>query len=205
MFYNKYFIILCFNKLKCQTEKFSTMQKTKSWLAIAGSLMVILGILCIVNPTETLLDTAWLIGLVALCTGVIRILFALKSREYMPNAGSRIFSGSLLIIVGILFLVNTVLASKTLVIVFALWLLAESILITIQSFDYKKAGYNAWKLIMAFGLAGIVLGIAGLFSPLSTGSAFTVIIGFGIVALGVAYLCALFGVKKFEKYVGNKK
>ena len=39
---------------------------TKIWLAIAGILLVALGVFCITKPAATLFTTAWLIGLCAL-------------------------------------------------------------------------------------------------------------------------------------------
>ena len=42
------------------------MKSTKIWLAIAGILLVVLGVLCIAQPTATLFTTAWLIGIIFL-------------------------------------------------------------------------------------------------------------------------------------------
>lgn len=49
---------------------------SKIWLAVAGVLLVALGVLCICKPAATLFATAWLIGLGVITMGSA-YLFAL--------------------------------------------------------------------------------------------------------------------------------
>lgn len=181
------------------------MKKTKLWLAITGILMVILGILCIVYPTATLFTLAWMIGLFTLCTGISKFIFAIQTRNILPNSGVRILSGVLQILIGILFLCNTFFVGLSLVIVFAMWVLFESVLVAVQSFDYKKAGYSGWWFMLLLGIAGVVLGIIGLRNPVVSADAISLLIGFAVISIGAAHLSGYFGIKKFEKDVENSK
>ena len=175
------------------------MKNTKIWLAITGVLLVILGILCIVYPTATLFTLAWMIGLFTLCTGISKFIFAIQTRNILPNSGVRILSGVLQILIGILFLCNTFFVGLSLVIVFAMWVLFESVLVAVQSFDYKKAGFEGWWLMLILGIAGVVLGIIGLRNPVVSADAISLLIGFAVISIGAAHLFGYFGIKKFEK------
>lgn len=180
------------------------MKNTKIWLAITGILLVILGILCIVYPTATLFTLAWMIGLFTLCTGISKFIFAIKTSKYLPNSGVRILSGLLQILIGILFLCNTFFVGLSLAIVFAMWVLFESVLIAVQSFDYKKVGYKGWWTMLLFGIAGVILGIAGLYNPDLSADWLSILIGIAIIAIGVAHLFGYSGINKFEKFMKNR-
>lgn len=47
---------------------------TKIWLAIAGILLIVLGIVCIANPAATLFSAAWLIGCGIITMGISYLL-----------------------------------------------------------------------------------------------------------------------------------
>ena len=177
------------------------MKSTKIWLAIAGILLVVLGVLCIANPTETLFTTAWMIGCFTLFAGISKMVFTFKTQHFLPNSGSRMLSALLQIILGLMFLCNNLFVTLSLPVIFAMWVLFEGVLIAVQSFDYKKVGFPNWWLILILGIAGAVLGVLGLRNPDVTATTLSTLIGIGIIALGAAYLLALLGIKKFENRV----
>ena len=179
------------------------MKKTRIWLAITGILLVVLGVLCIVRPLSALLTVAWLIGLITLCSGVSKFIFALRTSHILPNTGGRILSALIQVMVGIFFLCNKLFVVDALAIIFAMWILMESVLLAVQSFDYKKAGYNGWWLMLIFGIAGVVLGIAGLRAPILSAGSLSACIGIAIIIIGIAHFFGFAGIKKFEKDVEN--
>lgn len=177
------------------------MKSTKIWLAIAGILLVVLGVFCIANPTETLFTTAWMIGCFTLLSGIAKMVFTFKTQLFLPNSGSRMLSALLQIILGLMFLCNNLFVTVSLPVIFAMWVLFEGVLIAVQSLDYKKVGFPNWWLILIFGIAGAALGVLGLRNPDVTATTLSTLIGIGIIALGAAYLLALLGIKKFENKV----
>ncbi|MBO4360006.1 MAG: DUF308 domain-containing protein, partial [Eubacteriaceae bacterium] len=86
-------------------------------------------------------------------------------------------------------------------VIFAMWVLIESVIITVNSFDYKRVGFSAWWVILVLGVCGIVLGVLGLRNPDVTAATLSTLIGLGVISMGAAYLCALMGVTRFEKKV----
>ena len=163
---------------------------TKIWLAIAGILLVVLGVLCISRPAATLFTTAWLIG-----------LFTLRTQAFLPNSGTRALSAILEIIIGIIFLANNVFLAFSLPVIFAMWITIESVIIVVNSFDYKRVGFPGWWGILLLGICGIVLGILGLRNPDVTAATLSTLIGLGVIAMGASYLIALLGIQKFENRV----
>ena len=82
-----------------------------------------------------------------------------------------------------------------------MWVLFESVIIAVDSFDYKRVGFPGWFVILLLGICGIVLGILGLKNPDITARTLSTLIGLGVIAMGAAYLFALLGITRFEKKV----
>ena len=174
---------------------------TKIWLGIAGILLVVLGVLCISRPAATLFTTAWLIGLFTLFAGVSKLMFTLRTQAFLPNSGTRALSAILEIIIGIIFLANNVFLAFSLPVIFAMWITIESVIIVVDSFDYKRVGFPGWWGILLLGICGVVLGILGLRNPDVTAATLSTLIGLGVISMGVSYLIALLGIQKFENRV----
>ena len=64
---------------------------TGEWLLIlAGIVSVIFGILLIAMPGPGLLSLVWLVAVWAIATGVLRIIFAFKARNFVQRVGSKV-------------------------------------------------------------------------------------------------------------------
>ncbi|MBR3743987.1 MAG: DUF308 domain-containing protein [Bacteroidales bacterium] len=174
---------------------------TKIWLAIAGILLVVLGVLCICRPAATLFTAAWLIGCLTLFAGISKLVFTFRTQAFLPNSGSRMLSAILQIILGLIFLCNNLFLAVSLPVIFAMWVLIESVIIAVNSFDYKRVGFPGWWAILLLGICGAVLGVMGLRNPDVSAATLTTLIGLGVIAMGAAYLFALIGIKKFENLI----
>ena len=176
---------------------------TKIWLAIAGILLVALGIVCLFKPAETLFATTWLIGCMTLLTGLSKLVFSLKTQSFLPNSATRLLSGLLLIILGIIILVQKRFVTASLPVIFSMWIIFEGVMIAVQSFDYKKIGFRIWWLILILGIIAAAFGFLGLRNLSLSATTLSRLIGIGVIMMGVSYLIALCGIKKFEKQVGK--
>ena len=174
---------------------------TKIWLAITGILLVALGIVCICHPAGTLFATAWTIGCFTLFAGISKLVFTCKTQAFLPNSGTRMLSSILEILVGIIFLGNNLFLAVSLPVIFVMWILIEGILIAVQSFDYKQAGFSNWWCILILGIVAAILGVLGLKNPDTSAKALSTLIGLAIIMDGLAHLIALRGIGKFEKKV----
>ena len=176
-------------------------KSTKIWLAIAGVLLIVLGIICLRKPLATLLSVAWLIGCVTLLTGISKLVFTFKTQAFLPNSGTRMLSAIMLIILGCILLSHKLFVTSSLPVIFAIWVIIEGVTIAVQSFDYKKAGYGYWWAILLMGIVAVVLGILGLRNPLAAANTLSVMISIGIIVLGISYLVAVCGINKFERLI----
>lgn len=176
-------------------------KSTKIWLAIAGVLLIILGVICIANPAATLFSTAWMIGCFTLFSGISQLVFTCKTQAFLPNSGTRMLSSILQIVLGLIFLGHNLILTVSLPVLFAAWVLVEGIIVAVQSFDFKQADFSAWWAILILGIAGAVLGFFGLKNPDVAAATLSWLIGLGIIASGISYLVALSGINRLEKRV----
>ena len=86
-------------------------------------------------------------------------------------------------------------------VVFAIWVLVEGLVIAVQSFDYKSVGFRYWWVVLILGICGAILGVLGLKNLDVTALTLSTIIGCAIIANGLAYFCALLGIKRFEEFI----
>ena len=173
----------------------------KIWLIISGILLITLGVVCMIKPLATLFTAAWLIGCFTLVSGLSKLVFAIRTRFLLPNTGMRILSALLQIMIGFFFLGHKMFLTMSLPMVFSLWVMTEGVVIAVQSFDYKKAGFGGWWAMLLFGIAVVVLGVLGLRHLEAAGKALTCMIGIGVILVGLAYLLAVIGISRFEKKV----
>lgn len=179
-------------------------KSSKIWLGITGVLLIATGVICFINPEATLLSMAILIGCFTLAAGISRLLFTFRTQSFLPNSGTRMLSALLQILIGIIFLCNSIWLAISLPVIFAIWVTIEGIILFIQSFDYKKYGFTYWWAIMLLGIAGAALGILGLYHLDASGITLTWLFGLSLVLLGVAYIVALVGINRFENAVKDQ-
>ena len=177
------------------------MKNHKIWLAISGILLIVLGVLCIAEPAATLFTTAWMIGCFTLFSGITKMVFAFRTEHFMPNSGTRMLSGLLQIILGLIFLTHNMFVAVSLPLVFVMWVIFEGITLAIQSFEYKKFGFTKWWVLLLLGIIIALLGILGMRYLDVAGMTLTLMIGIGIIILGLANLFALSSINQFEKQV----
>lgn len=180
-------------------------KNSKIWLVITGVLFIVLGVVCICNPAETLFSMAWLIGCFTLFAGISKLVFGLRTQNFLPNNGTRVLMGVIDIIFGLFFLANSIFVAASLPYMFAFWIVFEGISQFISAFDYKKMGFSGWWGVMLFGIAGAVLGFFALKYPEASGKTLSTLFGCSLVLIGIAHLTGFFGIRKLEKRVGEVK
>lgn len=172
---------------------------SKLWLALSGILLVITGVCCIARPDVALASAAWIIGVLTLFSGISSLLFALDAQEILPNAGTMTLAAVVRILVGVFFLANSLLVALSLPILFALWIIFESVYLSVESFSLRKAGAGGWWCVLCLGVCGIALGVAALARPEAAAASLGTLVGIGVLAAGVARCAALVGIRRIER------
>ena len=163
-------------------------------------MLVILGVICIANPISTLLSMAWVIGLFAFLSGISSLIFSLRTRKELPNAGMMIFRSLLMLAIGILFLSDIKALAAALPFAFSFWILVEGLSLSVQSFDFRSTGFSYWWLILCLGLCSIALGIMSFYNPVATGITISTLLGLAIISNGINRFVLLSGIKRIEKF-----
>jgi uncharacterized membrane protein HdeD (DUF308 family) len=173
----------------------------KIWLAISGILLIVLGVMCILKPAETLFNAAVLLGILAVLSGIAKMVFTFQTEKFLPNSGTRMLTSLLQILVGIIILSHKFFVAISLPMVFSLWVIFEGVTLAVQSFDYKKSKFSSWWVLLLLGIAVILLGILALRNLNVAGKTLSLMIGIGIIVSGLGNLFALTGIKQLEKHV----
>ncbi len=181
------------------------MKKVNTYLIITALLLIILGAVCIVNPVEIFKTMAWLVGLLILLTGIVSLFFGLRAQKYLPNAGSTTLLAAFQIFVGLTMLCNSVLSATTIIVVFAMWVIFEGLSLAVLSFDYKRAGYDRWWLMLLFGVCSIILGFLAMRNPEAVETFMGIMLGFGILANGIERIVAFSALRRIQHTVRDLK
>lgn len=173
--------------------------KIKIHLFLTAALLIALGVICILNPFRSFQTVAWLIGLLIMISGVITLLFGLKAQAVLPNAASTTLLALFQMIIGGIFMLNSWIAEGTLIVVFAVWMLFESLSILVGAIDYKRAGYQQWWLMLLFGIISIGLSFFAICHPEATTIAITALLGIGLLAIGIVRLAAIPAIGRLQR------
>ncbi len=176
------------------------MKKINVYLIVTAILLIVLGVLCIANPGASFLSTAWIMGLIILLSGISQFIMGLTLGRMLPNAGMTTLMGLLQIIIGVMLLGNDLLASTTLIVAFAMWVMFEGISLAVNAFEYKHFHFGGWWIMLLLGICSIVLGFLALQNPDVTAPSLGMLVGLGILANGIVRIVAFFGIKR----IGNR-
>ena len=181
------------------------MRRINIYLIITALLLIVLGVVCIVNPGASFASAAWLMGLLILISGISSLIFGLRAQAFLPNAGSTTLLAVFQIVVGTMLATNILASEVALIVVFAMWVLFEGISLAVLSIDYKRGGYDRWWLMFLLGLCSIILGFLALRKPETTGAFLGILLGLGILANGIVRIVAFFGLRRISNHIRDVK
>ncbi len=112
-------------------------------LGLAGGLALIVGLLVLRDPLQSVLTLTMILGAFWVISGVMEILGAFVGVD-RPGRGAEILGGVLGIGVGAVLLVYTDFSVTLLVVVTALWMIVAGVLATWAAFRLRSARIDAW-------------------------------------------------------------
>jgi uncharacterized membrane protein HdeD (DUF308 family) len=146
----------------------SLYHETKWALIVRGALSVIVGIVIIARPMESVAALALVIALWSLFDGTVNIVRSFQVRGIAPHWWVLLLSG----IVGVLFGATALYYFPGLSLAFAVlwtayWLTFSGVMAVYASFMERRVGLP-WGWTMAFGLVAIVGGLFAFVEPAVT-------------------------------------
>lgn len=137
---------------------------------ISGALMALTGIFCFMNPGQTFLALAFIIGIVMILNGVIHILAYVLGRGLNnrgDNNGWILVDALITLLLGAMVVGNQLVADTSIHMVFGMWLLVSGVLRleAATRINYKNKKSN-FIVTLATGIATTALGLFGFVNPL---------------------------------------
>lgn len=166
---------------------------------IASIIYIILGIIIVLNPAETLKDLGIIIACFIIISGVAITIINITKLRIARN----LLFGILLIVMGIALLVHPNSLSLLLSLGVGIWFIASSVSrieLAIMLKDVK--GIN-WLLILIPAIITLLIGISFIFAPLASAVALAIVTGTFMIVYGVfdifEILCIKKNIKTIEK------
>ena len=154
---------------------------------IEGILLIILGIFSFVRPESMLSGFVMFFGFIALCVGILDIVFYVRTEEHMGFAPTiSLISGSLSVLAGLMLLVYPGAVKWAFALFFPMWFIAHCIsrlsqLPMIRVWTSKGHYY----FVMVANIIGLCLGVLMLIRPIVTIVSLSYLIGIDLILLGI--------------------
>ena len=175
-------------------------KSTKIWMCLAGVALVVLGVLCIMYPGDTILTLAWALGLMLIISGCSTFGAWATLRAINPYSGLTFLTALLQVILGIVLVINPAPLAIALPFIFAFWVLYEGIGLLVDSFNYKRLGWSKWWALCLISVLVICAGCYGLFGdPIASAKTLAWLVGIGIILDGVGNWIEVAAVNRVEK------
>ncbi len=154
-----------------------------------GFLMVATGAFCFINPGQTFMTMAFVIGSVMVINGVIHALGFLLARGSFgigDNNGWILIDAILTLLLGILILCNQLTVDMAIPMIFGMWVLVSGLLrfeAATRINRQKKPGN--FKAAFITGLVTILVGLVGFINPFVTYVSVIILLGSFLVIQGI--------------------
>jgi len=174
----------------------------KSALA-SGVLAVILGIILLAWPAQTVFVAAIFFGAYLLVAGIAQVIFAFSLDV---SAGGRV----LLFLSGAAALILAVLCFRSLqdsILLLAIWIgigfIFRGVATTVSAISDPTLPGRGWGLFI--GVISLIAGVIVLASPFDSLATLTLVVGIWLIVLGVFEVVSAFGIRKASKNVAELK
>jgi uncharacterized membrane protein HdeD (DUF308 family) len=149
--------------------------------ALAGLVMIVLGILLLAMPGASLQTVIYLFGIMVVVYGLMRIFAGLRGHMESKSAG--VVGGLLAIVAGVAIIAWPEMSALTLVYIIGGWAIATGVMDVVGAFaSDSSAAHKLWAIIS--GVVSVVVGLILFGNPGEGGLALLWVIGIYLVVLG---------------------
>ena len=155
------------------------------WVYVLGGLVLfLLGLYAFTYPGEAFLGMTIYLAAVILFNGVGNVLFAVSNRPQLAGWVGLLLLGAAEVLLGAYLFAAPAVAAGTLAYFIGFWVLLRSGSVVAKSFTLRRRGYRNWGWTLAFGLAGLGLGLLVLANPAVGALGAAVWVAIALVVLG---------------------
>ena len=161
----------------------------KGLTIVSGIIMIAAGAFCFINPGQTFMTMAFVIGTVMALCGIIHVLAYVIGRTPHgkgDNNGWILIDALLTLLLGILVLFNQLTVDMAIPMVFGMWVLVSGLLRleAASRIDRQRKPGN-FKATLITGVITVVMGLLGLINPFVTYVSIIPILGFFMLIQGI--------------------
>ncbi|HER08321.1 MAG TPA: hypothetical protein ENO20_05355 [Bacteroides sp.] len=165
-------------------------QKNSWWIeGLKGLLVLILGIICLVNPAGALAAIAIYLGILAIAAGLGIVIVSVAGKGSYWQFW--IVEGFFNLIIGILLVSFPKAAIHILIVFISLWIIAMGILQLFTYSNLRKSGHTS-NLVLFTAILSLLIGILFLFNPFEGAKVVAIILGIFALIYGVSSLITAF-------------
>ena len=161
----------------------------KGLTIVSGIIMIAAGAFCFINPGQTFMTMAFVIGTVMALCGIIHVLAYVIGRTPHgkgDNHGWILIDALLTLLLGILVLFNQLTVDMAIPMVFGMWVLVSGLLRleAASRIDRQRKPGN-FKAALITGVITVVMGLLGFINPFVTYVSIIPILGFFMLIQGI--------------------
>ena len=161
----------------------------KGLTIVSGIIMIAAGAFCFINPGQTFMTMAFVIGTVMALCGIIHVLAYVIGRTPHgkgDNNGWILIDALLTLLLGILVLFNQLTVDMAIPMVFGMWVLVSGLLrLEAASRINRQRKPGNFKAALITGVITVVMGLLGFINPFVTYVSIIPILGFFMLIQGI--------------------
>lgn len=179
----------------------------KHWwlMLIAGLLCIALGVAVFIFPLASYVTLAILFGALMLLVGVVQLIIASSSSNYLAQRGYMIVGGILDVILGVFLCIYPDITMFMLPIIMGIWMMYHSFMLISFGGDMDTFKLGGGGMVIMGGVLLLLLSIMVILNPFSVGMATVIVLaGVGLLIMG-SLLCTLsFKMKNIDKIMEDE-
>jgi len=154
---------------------------------LVGVLLVVLGIFTFLRPGSALTWLVLFYGLLAVFTGIIDIIFYIRTENYIGFGPTvSLVSGILSVLSGMVLLVYPGVGRWAMAVFFPMWFIAHCVSrLSHLGFVKPLIGRGYYLLMLVMNVAGLICGFAMLFLPAASMTLLNYVVGTWLTLLGI--------------------
>lgn len=171
--------------------------KALRWLIlISGILFIILGFFMIGTPASNIMALSIILCIAPLVNGIMAIVSYFAFGKVYRSTLQLVY-GILTAILGIWLLLSGGIIAMAAVLpyVFAIWVIASSIMAAVSAFELKGRGVKQWGWSLALGILGVILGFLLMFDPVVSAMTLSVSVALMFIHRGISDIAYFFTTK----------
>lgn len=177
---------------------FQNLCSKNIWLLIISILLILSGIYVLFNPLSALIASVIFIGIFLLLIGSAYLLSFQENDSYAILA-----LGILDIFLGLIFLTNIGITAITFPIIWAFWIMFNSIVQLAMGLELRNSPDVPYKQMIGTSIFGILFSILIFIYPVVATFTITVLLGFYLIGYGIFEFYRFINCKKLNSQKGE--